>query len=68
MKKGDFLFVYGTLRKGERADLSKQERDFGVSFVCNDADITRPRYRICERVPGLTHRQAQRGIQKGLSE
>lgn len=36
MKKGEFLFVYGTLRKGERADLSKQSRDFGVSFVCED--------------------------------
>lgn len=33
MKKGDCLFVYGTLRHGERADLSKQAHNFGVDFV-----------------------------------
>jgi hypothetical protein len=31
----------------------------------NNADAERPRFRICERVKGLTHRQAQRGIRKG---
>jgi gamma-glutamylcyclotransferase (GGCT)/AIG2-like uncharacterized protein YtfP len=33
MKKGDLFFVYGTLRRGERADLQKQCRNFGVSFI-----------------------------------
>lgn len=33
MKKGDFLFVYGTLRKGERADLDKSASQFSVSFI-----------------------------------
>lgn len=33
MKKGDSIFVYGTLRRGERADLSKQARNFGVDYV-----------------------------------
>ena len=30
MKKGDFIFVYGTLRRGERADLGKKASNFGV--------------------------------------
>lgn len=30
MKQGDFIFVYGTLRKGERADLAKQACHFNV--------------------------------------
>lgn len=30
MQKGDFIFVYGTLRKGERADLSKSASSFSV--------------------------------------
>lgn len=37
MKKGDFIFVYGTLRKGERADLSKNAKAFSVSFMGLDA-------------------------------
>lgn len=37
MKKGDFILVYGTLRRGERADLAKQQHNFGVSFRGNDA-------------------------------
>lgn len=36
MKKGDFIFVYGTLRRGERADLQKQAHNFGVTFCGND--------------------------------
>ena len=34
MQKGSLLFVYGTLRIGERADLSKQN---AVEFVCEDS-------------------------------
>jgi gamma-glutamylcyclotransferase (GGCT)/AIG2-like uncharacterized protein YtfP len=33
MKKGDLIFVYGTLRRGERADLAKQARNFGVDYI-----------------------------------
>jgi gamma-glutamylcyclotransferase (GGCT)/AIG2-like uncharacterized protein YtfP len=36
VKKGDFIFVYGTLRRGERADLSKQSHNFGVKFCSID--------------------------------
>lgn len=36
MKKGDCIFVYGTLRRGERADLSKQFYSFGVDFLSAD--------------------------------
>jgi gamma-glutamylcyclotransferase (GGCT)/AIG2-like uncharacterized protein YtfP len=36
MKKGDFIIVYGTLRRGQRADLQKQSHNFGVSYVGND--------------------------------
>ena len=36
MRKGDIIFVYGTLRKGERADLAKQSGSFGVCFLGND--------------------------------
>jgi gamma-glutamylcyclotransferase (GGCT)/AIG2-like uncharacterized protein YtfP len=36
MKKGDCIFVYGTLRRGERADLSKQFYAYGVDFVAKD--------------------------------
>ncbi len=32
----------------------------------NDADPERPRFRICERVKGLTPRQAQRGKRTAL--
>lgn len=36
MKKGDFIFVYGTLRRGQRADLQKQAHNFGVTFCGED--------------------------------
>lgn len=36
MQKGDLIFVYGTLRHGERADLSKQQHNFGVSYLGED--------------------------------
>lgn len=36
MKKGDLIFVYGTLRKGERADLNKQASQFGVTYIGED--------------------------------
>lgn len=32
-----------------------------ISAKINDADPERAPYRICKRVKGLTHRQAQRG-------
>jgi gamma-glutamylcyclotransferase (GGCT)/AIG2-like uncharacterized protein YtfP len=37
MKKGDLLFVYGTLRKGERADLSRSSHSMCVDFVGEDS-------------------------------
>lgn len=37
MKKGELVFVYGTLRRGERADLARQQAQFGVSFIGTDA-------------------------------
>lgn len=36
MKKGELIFVYGTLRRGERADLSKGQHNFGVTFLGDD--------------------------------
>lgn len=30
----------------------------------NDSDVERLPFRICKRVKGLTHRQAQRGVRK----
>lgn len=36
MKKGDMIFVYGTLRSGERADLAKSSHQFDVARVGND--------------------------------
>lgn len=36
MKKNDLLFVYGTLRQGERSDLRKQLYNYGVSFISMD--------------------------------
>lgn len=36
MKKGDFVFVYGTLRRGERADLAKQAHNFSVDHIGRD--------------------------------
>lgn len=36
MLKGDFIFVYGTLRQGERMDLRKQKHNFEVDFISRD--------------------------------
>jgi len=36
IKKNDELFVYGTLRKGERADLSKYANKFSVEYLGRD--------------------------------
>jgi gamma-glutamylcyclotransferase (GGCT)/AIG2-like uncharacterized protein YtfP len=36
MKKGDCIAVYGTLRKGERADLARQANKFDVTYLCKD--------------------------------
>jgi gamma-glutamylcyclotransferase (GGCT)/AIG2-like uncharacterized protein YtfP len=36
MLKNDLIFVYGTLRQGERADLRKQSHNFDVSFISKD--------------------------------
>lgn len=36
MLKGDFIFVYGTLRGGERMDIRRQKHNFEVSFVSRD--------------------------------
>jgi gamma-glutamylcyclotransferase (GGCT)/AIG2-like uncharacterized protein YtfP len=36
VKKGDYIFVYGTLRRGERADLSRHETEFGVKYLNTD--------------------------------
>lgn len=36
MKKGDFVFVYGTLRRGERADLARQQHHFDARYVGED--------------------------------
>lgn len=36
MLKGDFLFIYGTLRQGERSDLRKQAHNFEVDFISRD--------------------------------
>lgn len=36
MKVGSLLFVYGTLRRGERADLSKHEKEFDVTYLGED--------------------------------
>jgi gamma-glutamylcyclotransferase (GGCT)/AIG2-like uncharacterized protein YtfP len=35
VQKDDYIFVYGTLRQGERADLRKQSHNFDVVFVGN---------------------------------
>lgn len=37
MKKGDYIFVYGTLRRGERADLNASQKAFDVKFVGTDS-------------------------------
>jgi len=36
MLKGDFIFVYGTLRRGERMDLTKQKRNWEIDFISRD--------------------------------
>jgi gamma-glutamylcyclotransferase (GGCT)/AIG2-like uncharacterized protein YtfP len=36
MQKGDIIFVYGTLRRGERADLAKQAHNFDTTFIGDD--------------------------------
>lgn len=36
MLKNDLVFVYGTLRQGERMDLQRQRGAFEVSFVSRD--------------------------------
>lgn len=36
MKKGDLILVYGTLRKGERADLSSGFYSYGVDYLDKD--------------------------------
>lgn len=36
MQKGDLLFVYGTLRLGERADLSSPSNQYGCSYFGED--------------------------------
>lgn len=36
MKKNDFLFVYGTLRRGERADLSTGRSNHAVDYMGRD--------------------------------
>lgn len=36
MLKGDFIFVYGTLRLGERMDLRNQKLNFAVDFISKD--------------------------------
>lgn len=51
MKTGDCLFVYGTLRKGERADLSKHQGKFCVSYLGLD-EINGKLYH-CGAFPGL---------------
>jgi hypothetical protein len=44
------------LRRIERRILAKK----------NDNNPENPRFRICERVRNLSHRQAQRGIRKAV--
>lgn len=47
MKRGDFIFVYGTLRRGQRADVGDQ----GGEFICCDA--IRGRMYDCGWYPGV---------------
>lgn len=51
MKKNDLIFVYGTLRRGERADLEKKTWG-GTSFVAEDV-INGELYNLGS-YPGLT--------------
>jgi gamma-glutamylcyclotransferase (GGCT)/AIG2-like uncharacterized protein YtfP len=52
IKKGDLIFVYGTLRQGERADLSASQSHFSARFVGEDR-ITGEIFNIGS-YPGLT--------------
>jgi gamma-glutamylcyclotransferase (GGCT)/AIG2-like uncharacterized protein YtfP len=52
MKKGEFLFVYGTLRRGERADINKNRLIHSVSFIGID-QINGKMYHI-GAFPGIT--------------
>lgn len=52
MKKGDLLFVYGTLRRGERADLNRSQHEFGVAYIGED-DIVGDIYDTGCGYPGL---------------
>jgi gamma-glutamylcyclotransferase (GGCT)/AIG2-like uncharacterized protein YtfP len=52
MKKGDLLFVYGTLRPGERADLNRSRHEFGVAYIGED-DIVGNIYDTGCGYPGL---------------
>lgn len=45
MQKGDFIFVYGTLRRGQYADLTKSAHSFGASFRGED-DINGMMYHL----------------------
>jgi gamma-glutamylcyclotransferase (GGCT)/AIG2-like uncharacterized protein YtfP len=36
MKKGEYIFVYGTLRQGERADLASGFYSYGIAFIDKD--------------------------------
>jgi gamma-glutamylcyclotransferase (GGCT)/AIG2-like uncharacterized protein YtfP len=37
VQKDDYIFVYGTLRRGEVADLRKQAHNFDVLYICEDS-------------------------------
>lgn len=49
MKKGDLVFVYGTLRRGQSADLSKKAN---VTFITSDR-INGDMYNISGWFPGV---------------
>jgi gamma-glutamylcyclotransferase (GGCT)/AIG2-like uncharacterized protein YtfP len=53
MKTGELIFVYGTLRRGERADLAKQQHNFGVAFIGDDK-VNGKLYHLGS-FPGLKH-------------
>lgn len=36
MSKALYVFVYGTLRRGERADLARSQKAFDAEFICKD--------------------------------
>lgn len=51
MQKGDFIFVYGTLRRGQHADLTRSAHNFGASFRGED-DINGLMYHL-HAYPGV---------------